>query len=138
MSVMAVCNAWPLLQLYPTGWVMQGRLTERRAKIAEIELRARPGDLLKESGNRYFQEIARKTRNCGVRWVISLRPEGVERPPQNIGKTPVFQTGGANSGALSPDFVEIDPDLQRIVNAWPTLPEAMRAGILAMIAASSK
>ena len=40
--------------------------------------------------------------------------------------------GGAKSGALSPT----DPDLQRLLDAWPTLPEAMRAGILAMIAAS--
>jgi hypothetical protein len=28
---------------------------------------------------------------------------------------------------------EIDPDIQRVLKAWPTLREALRAGILAMI-----
>jgi hypothetical protein len=32
---------------------------------------------------------------------------------------------------------ETDPELIRVANAWPTLPEAMRAGILAMIEAAS-
>jgi hypothetical protein len=27
----------------------------------------------------------------------------------------------------------LDTDLQRVLDAWPTLPEALRAGILAMI-----
>ena len=26
-----------------------------------------------------------------------------------------------------------DPDLQRIIDAWPTLPEAVKAGIVAMV-----
>jgi hypothetical protein len=33
---------------------------------------------------------------------------------------------------------KIDPDLQRVLDAWPTLPEALRAGILAMIGAARK
>jgi hypothetical protein len=32
----------------------------------------------------------------------------------------------------------IDVDLQRVLNAWPTLPPALRAGILAMIDAARK
>ena len=32
---------------------------------------------------------------------------------------------------------ETDPELIRVANAWPALPEAMRAGILAMIEAAS-
>ncbi len=32
----------------------------------------------------------------------------------------------------------LDPDLARLVDAWPTLPEALRAGILAMIDAARK
>jgi hypothetical protein len=31
-----------------------------------------------------------------------------------------------------------DPELARIVGAWPTLPAALRAGILAMIEAAQK
>ena len=33
---------------------------------------------------------------------------------------------------------QIDPDLARLIEAWPTLPEALRAGILAMVAACSR
>jgi hypothetical protein len=33
----------------------------------------------------------------------------------------------------SPKCHEIDPDLQRIFNAWPDLPPALKTGILAMI-----
>jgi hypothetical protein len=65
-------------------------------------------------------------------------PRGVEPPPQNTGKTPIPETGGAKSGALLPEFVSIDPDLQRLVDSWPKLPEALRSGILAMIDAARK
>jgi hypothetical protein len=68
----------------------------------------------------------------------SLRPEGVEIPPQNAGKTQISQTGGAKSGALSSDSAPIDPDLQRVLEAWPMLPAALRSGILAMIDAACK
>jgi hypothetical protein len=33
---------------------------------------------------------------------------------------------------------QFDADLQRLIDAWPTLPEALRAGILAMIDAVRK
>ncbi len=31
----------------------------------------------------------------------------------------------------------LDPDLRRLVQAWPTLPDPVRAGILAMIEATA-
>ena len=34
--------------------------------------------------------------------------------------------------------IEKHPDLHRVLDAWPTLPEALRAGILAMIDAAGK
>jgi hypothetical protein len=40
---------------------------------------------------------------------------------------------------MSPDrSSQTDPDLARIANAWPSLPEAIRAGILAMVEVASK
>jgi hypothetical protein len=33
---------------------------------------------------------------------------------------------------------QIDPDLARLIDAWPTLPDALRSGILAMIDAARK
>ncbi len=29
--------------------------------------------------------------------------------------------------------VQLDPDLQRVIDAWPALPEAIRAGIVALV-----
>ena len=45
----------------------------------------------------------------------------------------VTDSGGAESGADSPDLAQIDPDLAKVVRAWPELPEAVRVGILAMV-----
>jgi hypothetical protein len=53
-------------------------------------------------------------------------------------KPQVPPVGGANSGALSPNLGLVDLDLKRVVDAWPTLPEALRAGILAMIDAAKR
>jgi hypothetical protein len=36
------------------------------------------------------------------------------------------------------DTRQNDPDLHAVVDAWPTLPEALKAGILAMAKAASK
>jgi hypothetical protein len=43
------------------------------------------------------------------------------------------ETGGAESGALFPDSMKSGDDLQRIIDAWPTLAEPVKAGILAMV-----
>ncbi len=43
---------------------------------------------------------------------------------------------GAESGAVDTEKVPIDPDLARLINAWPNLPEAIRAGIVAMVRAA--
>jgi hypothetical protein len=32
---------------------------------------------------------------------------------------------------------ELDADLERVVDAWPTLPDALKAGILAMVVATA-
>lgn len=45
-------------------------------------------------------------------------------------------SGGAESGADSDDFAQIDPDLAMLLDAWPTLPEPVKAGILAMVKAA--
>jgi len=44
--------------------------------------------------------------------------------------------GGAECGALGAQTGQIDPDLQAIIERWPTLPEPIKAGILAMIRAA--
>jgi hypothetical protein len=36
---------------------------------------------------------------------------------------------------MATDSCQIDPDLLAILEAWPTLPEALKAGIVAMVKA---
>ncbi|HUS46374.1 MAG TPA: hypothetical protein VM219_10195 [Phycisphaerae bacterium] len=43
---------------------------------------------------------------------------------------------GAECGAEKAICEPIDPDLQRVIDAWPNLPEAVKAGIVAMVRAS--
>ena len=58
---------------------------------------------------------------------------GLELPPENAGKTGVLDQGGAESGALGAREAPLDADLAAVVDAWPALPDAIKAGILAMI-----
>jgi hypothetical protein len=53
--------------------------------------------------------------------------------PRNDGPA---AAGGAKSGALADRFTFRDPDLQRLIDAWPTLPESIRRAILALIGAA--
>jgi hypothetical protein len=62
-----------------------------------------------------------------------IPPRGLE-PSANIhGKVSISDLGGAKSGAVYSNLEPIDPDLQRLINAWPDLPEAIRVGVLAMV-----
>ena len=75
-------------------------------------------------------------------------PRGVEPGAQPTGKTPNSQPRGAESGALpAPGQLDADTSVQGdvlsqaqidvglvvVIQAWPSLPEAIRAGILAMV-----
>jgi len=53
------------------------------------------------------------------------------------GNTAVSANPGANAVALESKPAHFDPDLQAIIDAWPTLPEAIRTGILAMMRAAA-
>lgn len=48
----------------------------------------------------------------------------------------LFNSGGAKCGALLPNSVAIDPDLPAVIDAWPDLPEAIKAGIVATVRAA--
>jgi hypothetical protein len=60
---------------------------------------------------------------------------GTEHPSDSSGNQGVALQGGAKSGALSGDSAISDPDLLAVVAAWPTLPEAVRQRVVAMVQA---
>jgi hypothetical protein len=67
-----------------------------------------------------------------------MTPTGLEHPTQNTAKTAIPEIGGAKSGALSPEFGQLDPsDLQAAIDA-SDLPETVKAGVLAMLGAARK
>jgi hypothetical protein len=49
---------------------------------------------------------------------------------------PIPPQSGAESGALGAQNGLFDPRLASVIEAWPTLPEAIKAGIVAMVRAS--
>lgn len=46
------------------------------------------------------------------------------------------KSSGAESGALSAKTTKISPDPRLVIEAWPKLSDAVKAGILAMVKAS--
>jgi hypothetical protein len=51
-------------------------------------------------------------------------------------KTALSADGGAESGAPATQTAPIDAGLASVIDAWPALPNAIRAGILAMVRAA--
>jgi hypothetical protein len=49
--------------------------------------------------------------------------------------THIATPGGAESGALFSNSALIDPNLQTVIDAWPDLPEAIRASIRGLVEA---
>jgi hypothetical protein len=60
-----------------------------------------------------------------------------EQTPENIGKTAFSDAMGADAGAVETKIGRFPPDLQALIDAWPALPEARKAGILAMVKAAA-
>lgn len=73
---------------------------------------------------------------------------GLEPCPKTPVNSGFSETGGAKSGALSAKNGEnppagtpkpspaIPPDLSQVIDAWPSLPEALKIGIVAMVKAA--
>jgi hypothetical protein len=54
-------------------------------------------------------------------------------PPENPGENVVFGTDAAQDAARNPTSGPIDANLAKVISAWPTLSDAVKAEILAMV-----
>ena len=61
---------------------------------------------------------------------------GIELGANSPGKTTNQVAGGAESGAVGAYSGEVDADLRAIIEAWPTLTEADRRAVLAIVGES--
>ena len=72
--------------------------------------------------------------------MTQVAEEGLERPHVSDCKTNDLQHApnsfGTESGTLQDETGTVDPDLAVVVEAWPNLPEAVQADILAMARAA--
>jgi hypothetical protein len=76
---------------------------------------------------------------ASVRKKCRVPPVGLEPTDPNLQGIPEKQLTATPENALAHSLAQdsqIDPDLARLIDAWPTLPAAIRMGILAMIEAA--
>ena len=112
------------------GPLFRAHTPGKRPAGAELKTIVSPGKTAKTQG---------KTQV--VRGRVELPTHGFsirEDTPVNPGKTPVSDSMGANAGAVETNGAHIEPDLQAVIDAWDTLPEAIRSGIAAMVRTSVK
>ena len=55
----------------------------------------------------------------------------------NTAESTVSEADPSSNASLSRECTPTDADLRRLMDAWPALPEPIRAGILAMVAAAA-
>lgn len=60
---------------------------------------------------------------------------GLEQSHESAGKTGAHAPGRAESGAVGARLAPSDPALAAVVEAWPTLSDAVKTGILALLKA---
>ena len=57
---------------------------------------------------------------------------------ESAGNNAVSQECAAAGAAVETENASIDPDLRAIIERWTNLPDAVKAGIVAMVEASGK
>jgi hypothetical protein len=67
---------------------------------------------------------------------MGVHPTGVEQLRKSHKKTALLEQGGAESGAPILANLSIAPELAALIDAWPSLPEPIKAGILALVRAA--
>ncbi len=74
--------------------------------------------------------------SCDMVHICTVAEAGVELSHDSSGNSTIANQSGAESGALDAQNRLCDADLAEVVQTWPSLPKALRAGILAMVRAA--
>ena len=61
---------------------------------------------------------------------------GLEQSENSPRRVQVSETAGAKSGAVDRENATNDPELAQVIEAWPTLPPAIREAVLDMLRAA--
>jgi hypothetical protein len=83
-------------------------------------------------------DLPKEAAPCDLAGSCRNGPGRIRTPAEKPGKTGYFAVGGAESGAPGALSTIADPELAHLVKAWPNLPPAIRAGIVAMVNAASR
>ena len=67
--------------------------------------------------------------------LMTVGGTGVEHLAKTTGETCDPKAGGAESAADPDEMSPIDPDLAYVIEAWPSLSQTFKAGILGMVRA---
>ena len=73
---------------------------------------------------------------CEIVRMCSVGDTGLEHAMESSGGNGRGTQSAAESAALDAMEAPLGSDLRAVVSAWPNLPDAIRAGILAMISAT--
>ena len=91
------------------------------------------------------EQDSSKTESCQLAPAKNVASDGSDKERTQRGQagiqpghesTPIITQREINESRLVPGVAALPPDLAAIVSAWPTLPDAIKAGIAAMVKAS--
>jgi hypothetical protein len=74
---------------------------------------------------------------CGSLYFSFQDGNQLRRPLDSSGNSTIDSQSGAESGALGAGDLPDDAELNAVIDAWPNLPPAIKAGVLAMIRATA-
>jgi hypothetical protein len=77
--------------------------------------------------------VRRNAATCQSMQVTQVAVTGFEQVPQTPGNSNVGLQSGAQSGALSTGMHHLDPQLQLLIDRWPTLSKAVQQQIMLLV-----
>jgi len=122
-----------------TGRTLENRLVDTQVasgtRTEPVNLRARTGDPLESLPTKTVQNAAQKPAACLAKPCVKLQmgDTGLELCPYSPRNTRISKKAAQNPTHCAHQTLAISPELQRVIDAWPALPAAVRHGLLTII-----